>query len=80
MTELVLSQVQVVNMGFLQKVHSVTLRNKVCSSEVCKAVNVESFLWIERSQLCRFGHMPRMSQEGFVRQVLLATPTVWWPT
>jgi len=41
-TERVSSQVQVAQMGFLRRVNGVTLRNKVCSYEICKALNVES--------------------------------------
>jgi len=57
-------------MGFLRRVHGVTLRDKVRSCEIRKALNVEPLLRTERSQLRWFGHVPRMSQE-----TLLATPT-----
>jgi len=36
-----LPQVQVAEMGFLQNVRSVTLRDKVCSCEIRRALNVE---------------------------------------
>jgi len=51
MTERILSQVQVAEMGFLRKVHGVTLRDKVSSCEIRKALNVEPHLRIERSKL-----------------------------
>jgi len=38
-------------------------------------VNVEPLLRIERSQLCLFGHVSRMSHESLAKQVLLAKLT-----
>jgi len=58
----------------LRRVHGVTLRDKVRSCEIPKALNVER-LWICRSQLRWFGHVSRMSHEISARRVLLATPT-----
>jgi len=75
MTERVLFQLQATEMGFLRRVHDVTLRDKVRSCEIRKALNVVTLLWIERSQLRWFGHVSRMPQERLARQVLLATPT-----
>jgi len=43
MTEIILSQVQAAEMGFLRRVHGVTLRDKVRSYEIRRALNVESF-------------------------------------
>jgi len=40
---------------------------------------VESLLQVERSQLRRFGHVSRMSQERLVRHVLLDAPMGKWP-
>ena len=76
MTEKVFSQMQAAEMGFLRRVHGVTLRDKVPSCEIRRALNVEPLLLlIERSQLGWFGHVSRMSQEKLGTQVLLATPT-----
>jgi len=36
MTERVLSQVQVADMGFLRRIHGVTVRNKIRICEICK--------------------------------------------
>jgi len=41
MTKRVLFQVQVEEMGFLGRVHSATLQNRVRSSEIHKTLNVE---------------------------------------
>jgi len=45
----------------LSGVHGVTLRNKVRSCEIRKALNVEPLLRIERSQVHCFGHVSRKS-------------------
>ena len=37
-------------MGFLRRVHSLTLRDKVYNCQIRKAVNVEPLLRIERSR------------------------------
>ena len=42
-TEIILSQVQAAEMGFLRRVHGVALRDKVGSCEIRRALNVESF-------------------------------------
>jgi len=54
--------------------YRVTLRNKVHSCKIRKALDVETLQYIEISQLRWFGHVSRLSQERLVRQVLLATP------
>jgi len=69
------SQVEAIAMGFLRKVHCVTLRDKVRSSEIRKGLNIEPLLRIESSQLLLFGHVSRMFHRRLVRQVPLATPT-----
>jgi len=70
-----------------QRIHDVTLRNKVCSCEIRKALKVELLLRIERFQLRCFGHLSRMLREWVTRQVLPGTPTgkrprsrprTWW--
>jgi len=57
------------------KIYGVTLRNKMRSCEIRKALNVELLFRIERSQLRRLGHLSRIPRERFASQVLLATPT-----
>jgi len=50
-------------MGYLRRVLSVTLRGKHHRSETRKVQENKPLLRIERSQLCLFGHVSRMSQE-----------------
>jgi len=57
MTERALSQVQGTEMGFLRRVHGVTLRDKVGSYEIRKVLNVEPLFRLETSQLRWFGHV-----------------------
>ena len=64
MTERISSQVQPAEMGFLRRVHGVTLRGDVRSCEICKALNVEPFLRIDRSHLRWFGHASRMPRKN----------------
>jgi len=62
--------------GSLQRVHSVTLEDKVRSWEIRKALNVKSHLQpVERSQVSWFGQVARMSHVQLMRQVLLVKPT-----
>ena len=75
MAERILSQVQAEEMGNLQRVDGVTLGNKVHTCEIRKALNVEPFLRIERSELRWFSHVSRMPQERLARQALLAKLT-----
>ena len=74
MTERALSQVVTAEMGFLRRVHGVTLRDKVRSCEIRKAFSVEPLLQIERSQLRWCNHVSIMSQERFARQVYWPNP------
>ena len=61
--------------GFLRWPHGVTLRDKVRSCGIRKALNVEPLLLrIEREQLRWFRFVARMSQERSSMGVLLATP------
>ena len=69
---IVLSQVQAAEIGLLRRVHGVTLRDKVRSYEILKALNIEPRLGKERSQLGWLGHVSKMSQELLARQVPLA--------
>jgi len=60
----------------LSGVHGVTLRDKVRSQEIRKALNVEPLLRIERSQVrYSFGHLSGMPRKRLARLVLLGTPT-----
>ena len=69
MTQRVLHRVQVGDMGFLQRVYGMTLRNKVRSCEISKTLNVKPLFQIERSELHWFSHVTKMSQERLARQV-----------
>jgi len=53
----------------------VTLRDKVRSCEILRALDVEPLLRTDRSQLCCFGHVPRMSHKRLAGQVLLGKHT-----
>jgi len=75
MTEITLSQGQAAEMGFLGRVHGVTLRDKVRSCEIRRALNVEPLLRIEGAQIYWLGHLSRMPHERLARQFLLAKPT-----
>jgi len=57
MTTRILSQALAAEMGYMRKVCSVTIRDKVRSCEIRKALNVEPLLRIKRSQLRWFGHV-----------------------
>jgi len=65
MTQRVLHRVQVGDMGFLQRVYGMTLRNKVRSCEISKTLNVKPLFQIERSELHWFSHVTKMSQENW---------------
>jgi len=79
MPERILSQVQVAEVGFLWRVHgvTVTLHNKVCSCEIRRVFNVETLLRIERLQLRCFCHVSTVqnAHEILAREVLLTKPT-----
>ena len=69
----VLSQVQATKMGFLRRVHGVTLRD-MPSCEIRKSLNVEPLLLrIERSKLRWFAHVSRILQNSLRRRVLPTT-------
>ena len=73
MNERVRSQVQALEMSFLQRIEGVTLFNKVLSFEIRKSLNIEHLLLrIERSQLRWYGNVSRMPQERLPKQALLA--------
>ena len=57
-------------MGFLWRVHGVTIRDKMRSCEMRKTLNVEPLLWIKKSQLQLLGYVIRMSKERLARPVL----------
>jgi len=54
-------QVQAAEMGTLERLYGVILRDKVRRCKICKVLNVEPLLQIERSPLRWFGHLSRMS-------------------
>ena len=56
-----------------------TLRDKLHSCEIRRALNVEPLLRIEKSQLCWFSQVFRMPHERLARQVLLAKLMGKWP-
>jgi len=51
-TETILSKEQTAEMGYLQRVLGVTLRDKEHRSEISKARDIKPLLRIERFQLC----------------------------
>jgi len=61
--------------GFFRRVPGVTLRDKVRSCEIRRALKVEPLLRIEGVQIYWFGHLSRMPHERLARQVHLAKPT-----
>jgi len=79
MTVRILSQVQVVGMGFLQRVHGVTLRDNVRSCEMCNTLNVEPLLRIGRSHNCGGWPCFQNATKKIAGEVLLTTPTGKWP-
>jgi len=60
--------VQATEIGFLRRVLGVTLRDKVGSCEICKAMKIEPLLRIERSKLRCFGNVSRMSHKRLARK------------
>ena len=64
MTERVRSRIQAAERGFLRKVRSLSLLEKVKSIDICQSFNIEPLLLcIERSQMGWHGHVTRMSHE-----------------
>jgi len=64
MTEGIPSEVQAAE-EYLRRVKGVTVRDKVRSCDIRKTLNVEPFLWIERSQLRWFvQNVPGKSSEA----------------
>jgi len=74
MTERILCQVQGAEVGFLEE-FTVWYFAPMRSCAICRTLNVEPLLRIERSQLRWFGHVSRMSQKRLSMQVQLATLT-----
>ena len=62
MIERVLSKVQA-EIGFLRRVHCVTLRNKLHSYEIRKVLNVEPLLWIGRTRYDGSATCPECSRK-----------------
>jgi len=65
MTGRLLSKVQAAKMGFLRRLHGVTLRDKVGSSEIRKTLNVNPLFRIQRSQLRWCGQVTRMTKKDW---------------
>ena len=65
MTEKVLSQVQVTEIGFLRKVQGMTFHGNVRSCKTnCNTLNIEPLLlWIKRSQLQCSGQLTKIPEE-----------------
>ena len=75
MNEKVRSRVQGAEMGFLRRISGLTLLDKVKSANILESLNIESLLLrLERSQLRRYGHVTRMSQERTANKLLCSTP------
>ena len=76
MTERVRSRVQAAEMGFLRKVRSLPLLDKVKSTDIRQSLNIEPLLFrIERSQLRWYSHVTRMSHERTAKQLKNALPS-----
>ena len=72
MTERLRSRVQAAEMGFLRKVRSLSLLDKVKSTDT---LAIEPLLLrIERSKLRWYGHVTRMSHERTAKQLMDALP------
>ena len=68
-------RVQAAEMGFLRRISSLTLLDKVESANIRESLNIESLLLrLERSQLRWYGHVTRMSQERTAKKLLCSTP------
>jgi len=66
--------------GFLRRVRSVTLREKLRSSEIHRAMDAELLLIpTEGSQPRWFSHVTRMTRVRLASRVLLTTRTRIWP-
>ena len=69
------SRVPAAEMGFLRRISGLTLLGKVKSADIRESLNIESlFLPLQRSQLCWYGHVTRMSQEIAAKKMLYITP------
>ena len=81
MNEKVRSRVQAAEMGFLRRISSLTLLDKVKSADIRESLNIESLLLrLERSQLRWYGHVTQMSQERTAKTPLCSTPIGRRPT
>jgi len=68
-TEMLRSQVQEAEIGFVQRLHSVTNCDKARIGKNPETRNDEQNFQIERSQLQYIGHVTRMLQEKLARRV-----------
>ena len=73
MTERVRSQMPASEMRFLRKIKGVTMFDRFCNTAIQESLNIESILFrIERYQLRWFGHVSRVPQERFPKQIFYA--------
>ena len=56
--------------NFLRRIHDVTLRDKIRSCEIRKALNFDAFLRIEKPHLRWFSHVTRKSQRRLTRRFI----------
>jgi len=69
----------VAEIGYLRRVHSVTLRDKVRSCPICKNMIIAALLRIMRSKQWWLGHVFSMSQETSAKHVFVTAPMRNWP-
>ena len=70
------SRVQAAEIEFLLRISGLTLLDKVKSTDICESLNIKPLLLrLERSQLRRYEHVTRMSQERTAKKLLCSTPT-----
>ena len=63
-------------MGFLRKVRSLSLLDKVKNTDIRQSLNIEPLLLrIERSQFRWYGHVTRKSNERTAKQLMDALPS-----
>ena len=75
MNEKVRSRVQAAEVGFLRRIGGLTLLDKIKSADIRESLNIKALLLrLERSQLRRYGHVTRMSQEATAKKLFCSTP------
>ena len=69
MNEKMRSRVQAPETGFLRRISSLTWLDEIKSADIRESLNMESLLLrLERSQLCWYGHVTRLSQERTAKE------------